>query len=238
MRWLIVLLLVIVSGQVCSAEQPEVVLWAWEKREDLLWITPSTTRVAILTATATVTDDKWHISHRRNPVWIPPKTKVIRVVRIDTRHAEERHPDPLLFAQAIYKAVSTLSFTELQIDFDARQSERTWYRAVLRTLRTLLPAYNRLTMTALASWCLGDAWLNDLPVNEIVPMPFRMGRDRQIVLQHLTDHPSFTSVECRSAIGVSIDEPVPIPKVQRLYIFNPQPWREADSSILEQLRRK
>ena len=34
-------------------------------------------------------------------------------------------------------------------------------------------------MTSLASWCTGDAWFNDFPVDEAVPMVFQMGADSE-----------------------------------------------------------
>lgn len=238
MRCILWLIMVTIPCSFCFAQQQKVVLWAWEKREDLLWIDPSSTRIAILTATATITEERWRVVHRMNPAWIPPEAKLSRVIRIDTRRALTRHPDPVPFARALYESIRVLPFTEVQIDFDARESERIWYRSVLEALRTLLPSRIRLTMTALASWCIADDWLRNLPVDEIVPMPFRMGRDRLPVLQHLREHGSFTSAQCQSAIGVALDEPIPIPHVKRLYIFNPEPWSRKYSVEIEKIRAK
>ena len=44
----------------------------------------------------------------------------------------------------------------IQIDFDARQSERKWYAAFLREARSAIPAAVPLTITALESWCEHD----------------------------------------------------------------------------------
>jgi len=56
-------------------------------------------------------------------------------------------------------------------------SERDFYRALLQDLRAQLPDNVPLSMTALASFCIGDRWLEGLPVDEAVPMIFRMGAD-------------------------------------------------------------
>jgi hypothetical protein len=46
---------------------------------------------------------------------------------------------------------------------------------VLRAVRATLPAGRELSMTALASWCDTERWLGTAPVDEVVPMLFRMG---------------------------------------------------------------
>ncbi len=63
----------------------------------------------------------------------------------------------------------------LQIDFEARASQRQVVLDLLHDVRAGLPATTRLSMTALASWCDTETWLATAPVDEIVPMLFRMG---------------------------------------------------------------
>src|SRR5439155_3985440 len=58
----------------------------------------------------------------------------------------------------------------LEIDFDARASEREFYRAILLDLRRVLPASMPLSITALASLCECDGWISGIPVTEAVPM--------------------------------------------------------------------
>ena len=81
-----------------------------------------------------------------------------------------------------------------------------------------------ISITALASWCVGDDWLGDLPIDEAVPMLFRMGPVNQPYL-HLAQSRGDARPECRGALGVSIDEPRSVDAVRRrIYIFNPRPW--------------
>ncbi len=58
---------------------------------------------------------------------------------------------------------------------------------MLQDLRQKLPQQIPLSMTALASFCVGDRWLDDLPVDEAVPMIFRMGPDDQRIKNMLAN---------------------------------------------------
>ena len=78
---------------------------------------------------------------------------------------------------AIAEVGTLFGIQALQVDFDATVSQRAFYRDVLQQLRRRLPASMPLSITALASWCIFDDWLAGLPVDEVVPMVFRMGAD-------------------------------------------------------------
>jgi hypothetical protein len=126
----------------------------------------------------------------------------------------------------------------VQVDFDATASQRTFYREVLHQLRRQLPASMPLSMTALASWCIFDTWLAGLPVDEVVPMVFRMGADQHRVRRYLAED-DFRAAACRHSLGISTDEPSPtIRPGRRLYVFHPHAWRlEAMTGILEEVGR-
>jgi hypothetical protein len=117
--------------------------------------------------------------------------------------------------------------SHVQIDFDATVSERNFYRSLLTRVRQELPASTRLSITALASWCAGDDWLSDLPIDEAVPMLFRLGVDQRQFQRRLETGQRFESRMCQNSAGVSTDEPVNTPAVRRLYIFSPQPWSKS-----------
>ena len=113
----------------------------------------------------------------------------------------------------------------VQVDYDATVSERPFYRALLQDLRRSLPESVRLSITALASWCMGDPWLAGLPIDEAVPMLFRMGPDRLPVLLHLESGGDFGEAACQQSVGISTDEPVRwLPAGRRLYVFHPRSW--------------
>lgn len=110
------------------------------------------------------------------------------------------------------------------IDFEARLSQRGFLAEVVRSARRSLPADVALSVTALASWCAGDAWMADLAADEIVPMAFRMARDSAGLRRVLAERGGFDRAGCHDAIGSATDEPLPGLKSARQYVFAPRPW--------------
>jgi hypothetical protein len=121
----------------------------------------------------------------------------------------------------------------LEIDFDAKESERRWYEGLLSELRKVLPVSTPLTITALASWCERDDWIRHLPVADACPMLFRMGNGIHF------ETGDFDAPVCKGSIGVSMDElPVKVPRGRRIFFFYPGKWtRSAYEAALAQARR-
>jgi Protein of unknown function (DUF3142) len=143
-----------------------------------------------------------------------------------------------MVAAAIAEVGAISGIQALQVDFDATVSQRIFYREVLHQLRRQLPASTPLSITALASWCIFDDWLAGLPVDEVVPMVFRMGADQHRVRRYLAEE-DFRAAACRHSMGISTDEPLPpLRPGRRLYVFHPHAWRlEAMTGILEEVGR-
>ena len=204
---------------------PARTLWVWERREDLSSIDPRTTAIATLDRTVllgrTVT-----VIPRRQPVTYPAGIARISVVRIEapgdiTPGLEQPAADLILNL-----AIADPGIAALQVDFDARRSQRPFYARLLRDLRRRMPPALPLSITALASWCSSDDWLRDLPIEEAVPMFFRMEPDRRFAP---LDLPQFTIREplCGASIGISTREPNSVPLGgKRLYIFPDRGWRQ------------
>ena len=57
-------------------------------------------------------------------------------------------------------------------------------------------------MTSLASWCTGDAWFNDFPVDEAVPMVFQMGADDEKIKTYLRNGNDWNEPLCRGSYGI------------------------------------
>jgi hypothetical protein len=206
---------------------PPVIIWAWERPEKLDFINTDRVGVAFLARTLRLEGDRVFARPRLQPLELAPGTKLIAVVRIESDH-------PTLSSTQLQKTADEITklsaVSVVQIDFDARVSERDFYRGLLAEVRRRLPSSTQLSITALASWCAGDNWLSDLPIDEAVPMLFRMGLDPGLR--------QFDSAICRSSAGVSTDEPITPPAVDRLYIFNPNSWsRESLNSALEAYKR-
>jgi hypothetical protein len=214
---------------------PAMTLWSWERREDLRALDPQRLAIATLDQTLAI-DLNVHPLVRRNPVLLPGGAVRIAVVRIEpSRHAVLNEANREAAVQAILVSAREPGIAALQIDFDATASQRAFYRDLLVELRQSMPAALPLSMTALASWCSYDDWLRGLPVDEAVPMMFRMEPDRA---RGLPDSYEFAIREplCRGSVGVSTSEPWPA-RVdgKRIYIFADQGWRGEDTAAL--LRR-
>ena len=122
----------------------------------------------------------------------------------------------------------------IQIDFDAASSEREFYRGFLQDLRGQLPDTVPLSITALASFCIGDRWLRDLPIDEAVPMIFRMGADDRTIKIMLAGGDDFREPLCQRSYGVAIDEPLDMKRdaKRRVYVFNNHSWNESSIGAL------
>lgn len=224
-----------------SSALPGLVLWAWERPEDLRFLDPETTAVAVLAGTLTLAGPDVVATRRRQPLRVPAGTALVAVVRIESATALRpvRAAPPRLDAaqraearERILALASLDGVRAVQIDFDAARSERVFYAALLADLRRELPGGIGLSVTALASWCLDDPWLAEPPLDDrmfddVVPMLFRMGTDDAFVRRRLAAGDDFRP-ECRRAVGLSTDEPWPrLPAGRRLYVFHPQPWNPA-----------
>jgi hypothetical protein len=208
---------------------PNTVLWAWERAEDLRFVDPREIGIAFLTCTVELRGDDATVRPRVQPISYPPGAFRIAVVRVET----SRDDRPALSArqrEAVVAAVLARidGVSAVQIDFDAARSQRAFYRELLVDLRGALPDAMGLSMTALASWSIHDRWLEGLPVDEAVPMLFRMGADAKRVRAYLDGGNDFAEPLCRTSVGYSIDEPRP--KTQpgrRVYLFSPTAWTPA-----------
>jgi hypothetical protein len=195
---------------------PRLILWAWERPERLGFLDPHAAGVAYLARTISWRDGAVTTRPRLQPLDVPHGAWIMAVVRLESG---PRPPSVESVAREILAAADHNGVRALQIDFDARASERDWYASLLRLVRDRLDPAKPLTMTALASWCLGDPWVRGLPVADAVPMLFRMGVGGPHEVR------DFSAEVCRASLGVAIDElPYAVPHGRRLFVFAPRPW--------------
>ncbi|HJQ37421.1 MAG TPA: hypothetical protein VKB93_09800 [Thermoanaerobaculia bacterium] len=206
-----------------------IIPWAWERREDLRFLGEHHT-VAYYAGLITLDHDRVTINPRRNPLLLAAKTHRVAVVRIETKQPTLDAKQRRATLEAIRNLYSNAE--ELQIDFDATTTERAFYRALLFDIRRNIDA--RLTITALASWCIGDRWIRDLPIDDAIPMLFRMGGDARAIRARLARGEDFVEPRCRASIGVALDEPLPVPRARRVWVFHSKPWTEAAWKDAEQ----
>jgi len=204
---------------------PDTVVWAWERPENLKFIDPRRIGVAYLAKTISLSGQNVITRPRLQPLELPADAKVIAVVRIESDRVEKPELTESQLNQLVSEIVSLkgLRVSSLQIDFDATASERPFYRRLIVEVDKQISPLP-LSITALASWCSGDRWLQGLPIAEAVPMLFRMGIERSAFASHLAKGINTFAAPCDGAAGVSTDELIAAPKVDRLYVFSPKPW--------------
>ncbi|HSR52366.1 MAG TPA: hypothetical protein VLV83_16185 [Acidobacteriota bacterium] len=212
------------------AALPQVMIWAWERPEDLEFLDCSQVGVAYLAGTLTLTGEEAQMRPRFMPLLLPPECRSLSVVRIETYEFEPprytRHQRREMVEEILALLRPDLD-DGLQIDFDARSSEWDFYRRFLQDLRREMPAGWPLSITALTSWCLHDDRLEVMPLDEAVPMLFRMGPDKGNIIRALRRGRDFRSPVARTSYGLSTDEPFPpLRPDRRIYLFNPAPWDE------------
>ena len=212
-----------------TANPPAIIVWAWERPEDLRFL-PSDVEIAVQTGFIEIGGSDIVARGRRFPLRSgrAPKTAVVHLQIDESRPARWSPIVRRRVVAAVLHYATVRPVRRVQIDFEVRESERAILLDVIRGVRRALPPGTLLSMTALASWCGGEGWIDAAPVDEIVPMVFRMGRSADIVRRRLADGKDFADRRCRTAIGIASDEPIPrAPTGRRVYVFDPQRWTES-----------
>jgi hypothetical protein len=177
------------------------------------------------------------IRPRVQPLKVAPGSLVIAVVRLELTPTTPRVIDDHYRDQVVTEILNlakVVPVAALQIDFDALTSQHQFYRELLIDVRHQLPGSIPLSITALGSWCVGDDWLRGLPIDEAVPMMFRMGHDQATIAESFAPGNDFLEPLCRTSFGVSTDEPWPaVLRGRRIYVFSPTPWNEHSFSAVK-----
>ena len=225
---------------------PSKMIWAWERPEDLRFLDAKEYGVAFLAQTIFLEKDGVTPKQRRQPLEVSSGTYMIAVTRIETEKDGGKRPSfsPEMAGKVVSLVKNTLDLPDvkgLQIDFDAVVSERDFYRKMMFALRKELDSEadksvrTPLTMTALASWCTGDSWFNDFPVDEAVPMAFEMGADSDKIKNYLRSGNDWMEPLCRGSYGISIKEGRfdGMRDGRRMYYFKNSAWNERDMTSIK-----
>jgi len=206
---------------------PGIVLWAWEEPEDLRFVNPKDTGIAFLAATIRLQADTVIIRPRFQPLRVPDAAKLVSVVRIESdSHAELNRSQMERSVAAIVETSSLPRVRAVQVDFDATLSQRSFYRNLLIELRRRLQPAVPISMTA-------------LPIDEAVPMLFRMSAGTDQVVARLASGKDFRSPLCQDSLGISTDERwSTLPARRRVYIFHTKPWdQKTELALLREARQ-
>ncbi|WP_296596957.1 hypothetical protein [Phenylobacterium sp.] len=212
-----------------AAAQP-LTLWAWERPEDLRFA-PADADIAVQTGFIELSGERLIVRGRRHPLAAPADRVTTAVVHVQVDPRRElawRSERAEQVAAAVLRLGARPGVRRLQVDFEVRASQRPILLALLQAVRAGLPAGTTLSMTALASWCETEGWLADAPVDEVVPMLFRMGPGGGRLKAKLAAGGDFADPRCRSALAISTDTPVRAPAGRRVYLFSPRSWTASD----------
>jgi len=212
------------------ADSPRLWLWAWDRPEDLRFLKPEEAGVAFFVLGLRITGEGLACTPRTAPLRLSKGMHRLAVVRIEMLpdEVEDKRLGEVL--DAIHRYALVPGIEALQMDFDARRSQRPFYRRLLARLSRDMPPRTALAMTALASWCMGDPWIRELPVKEATLMLFRMGRGAPGAAAWLRGgHSLARPAGAALAWGFSTDEAQfhRPPAQARVYCFNPHPWTRA-----------
>ena len=222
------------------AKLPRLTLWAWDRPEFLeafdaeafarAGVPKQAEAVAYLDQTILLTADGVRSRPRLQPVVFPQGAVRVAVVRIEAGPGSEFPVEAVSeTVRLLLRSAGRPRIAALQVDFDATKSEREFYRGVLKGIREKMPRELPLSMTALASWCAYDDWIHDLPVDEAVPMFFRMEPAwRNVGESELSGNSDYQVREplCAGSIGLSVRERWPaLTSGRRLYLFADYGWQ-------------
>lgn len=215
----------------------QTLLWMWD-RPQRFFALPEGVGAAYLHATVRLSGEQSRTTWRQWPLRIAPGITVVPVVHIAL---DNLAPSPVNDAQqeaiaaALAHAAAHSRSGWVQLDFEARRSQRQAYVALLQRLQPLRERV-RLSATALASWCMDDPWLPAGLLDEVVPMYFRMGAESARIRQRLQATGAAGVPACRDAAGLLLGEPWPVLRgVKRRYVFHTGTWRNEDFEAIEKI---
>jgi hypothetical protein len=214
------------------ATSADAIAWLWR---DAAVPAFSRAAVAVVDRHVWLVGDKVLVRPGARPRALPRGTAVIPVVHveIDPLHppAGLRQAEPVVL-DAMRSAARASTSGWVQLDLEARPSQRADYRALVGRIRAVLPLGVKLSVTALAWWCRSGTWLDGLPADEVVPMFFRMGRDNAPLRAIVARQPAVLHPLCRAgSAGFSRQEPFArdvTARYRRTYWFDETAWRDIE----------
>jgi len=210
------------------------VAWLWDSAVLPSW---STAEAAVLQRHILLTGPSARTRPRAHWPLMPSMTRVTPVLHVEVSTVNP--PVDIatrtdMIVQAMREAARASTSGWVQLDLEAKPSQRDFYRALVARVRAALPRQIKLSVTALAWWCRSPAWLDDLPADEVVPMFFRMGRDN-VRMRHIVEHtPELLHASCRQgSAGFAPQEPFApqvIARYRKTYWFDRYAWQRSASA--------
>ena len=237
---LLFLLLVVFFLINLQADDSKIYLYAWEAPHDFSFLLEDdyyikNVGVAYLAGEIISENGNLIFHNRRNPLIIPRGIEVISVIRINPLSTLEELADNKEEI-ALFITDRCLRADHCQVDMDARPSEYGHYGGIIETVNDNL-GY-KISISALASWCPKNSWINDLEISYAVPMLYRMGESffllkaEGIVLDN-----NF----CKKNVALSTDElDFDFQRYvvnKNVFVFNPDSWtKESLNDIIKLIK--
>jgi len=222
---------ILATNMTPAATPPESIAWLWKDAPIPAW----SRSVAVVDRHVWLAGDKVLVRPGARPKRLPDGAAVIPVVHVELDPL--RPPSGLAAAQpavldAMRAAARATTSGWVQLDLEARPSQRADYRALVGRIRASLPRQVKLSVTALAWWCRSGAWLDGLAADEVVPMFFRMGRDNAPLRAIVARQPAALHPLCRAgSAGFSRQEPFArevTARYRRTYWFDEKGWKDPE----------
>lgn len=170
---------------------------------------------------------------RRQPLVLPAGVRLLPVIHVEAAGDAPAtftpaHRAAVLAAVRRHAGAAAAGAGVLQLDFEAPPRQREAYVRLVADVRDALPAHVRLSVTALAHWCVQGDWLDRLPVDEVVPMLYRLGPQAASWRQRFAQPDPRLARRCRGqALGFATNDPPPaslLARVTRPYWFDESAW--------------
>lgn len=211
----------IASGAADELDTPREFWWYWDRPAEQLPAPAPGVGAAVLVTHVIFSGQGYTLQPRRSALRLPFGVATMPVIHVEVDPARPFAANAVQndgLRAAVLDAVRRGSSSWVQLDFEARRSQREFWRSVVQKIKADLPSGVKLSVTALASWCYGDRWMGDAPVDEIVPMYFRLKQARQDYI--VRSAAGVSEPRCATAYGVADDEPDwPVSLPGRRYVF-------------------
>jgi hypothetical protein len=221
MPFVFLLIALLLPAAACAQQ----VAWLWDGAALPAW---SQQEAAVLQRHILLSGD--NALTRPRSGW-PPASRITPVVHVEVSTVnppidiERRRA---MIVRAMHEAADASTSGWVQLDMEAKPSQRVFYRSLVRQLRSELPPHIKLSVTALAWWCRSPAWLDDLGADEVVPMFFRMGKDGARMRDLVEHSPAALHASCRDVAGFSPQEafaPQVTARYRKTYWFDRYAWK-------------
>jgi hypothetical protein len=87
----------------------------------------------------------------------------------------------------------------------------------------------KVSITALASWCVDDGWIETLDIEYAVPMLYRMGDDAHKIMHSFSSTLAWPVKKCQNNVAFEVQGTFIKPtRNAKVFLFNNKAWSEKD----------